>query len=220
MNKLLLIDDDEGLCELLTEYLVSEGFTVASVHNGPDGVSLAAADEWDAIILDVMLPGMNGFDVLKRIQALTQSPVLMLTARGEDTDTVDYVAKPCSPRVLVARLRNLLRRREQPPSHTGTQRRIGDLTYDSANRKVTVAEQPVELTGAEFNLLVLLLDSAGEVVSKEVLAKEGLGRALQAYDRRIETHMAQIRKKLGPLPDGALRIKTVRGAGYQYLVNG
>ena len=228
MNKLLLIDDDEGLCELLTEYLVSEGFTVASVHNGPDGVSLAAADEWDAIILDVMLPGMNGFDVLKRIQALTQSPVLMLTARGEDTDTVlglelgadDYVAKPCSPRVLVARLRNLLRRRELQQPAMSTQRRIGDLTYDSANRKVTVAEQPVELTGAEFNLLVLLLDKAGEVVSKEVLAKEGLGRALQAYDRRIETHMAQIRKKLGPLPDGASRIKTVRGAGYQYLVNG
>lgn len=227
MNKLLLIDDDEGLCELLTEYLVGEGFTVESVHSGPDGVARAAADEWDAIILDVMLPGMNGFDVLKRIQAHSSSPVLMLTARGEDTDTVlglelgadDYVAKPCSPRVLVARLRNLLRRRQEQQPQATTHRHIGDLTFDTANRQVTVAGQVVELTGAEFNLLVLLLESAGEVVSKEVLAKEGLGRALQAYDRRIETHMAQIRKKLGPLPDGRSRITTVRGAGYQYLLN-
>ena len=222
MNKLLLIDDDESLCELLEEYLTGEGFVVESVHTGPDGIARATSDEWDAIILDVMLPGMNGFDVLKRIQARTKTPVLMLTARGEDTDTVlglelgadDYVAKPCSPRVLVARLRNLLRRKSDRQQTTGTQRQVGDLTIDTASRHVNVAGEAVELTGAEFNLLALLLENAGEVVSKEVLAKEGLGRALQAYDRRIETHMAQIRKKLGSQPDGSPRITTVRGAGY------
>ena len=226
MNKILLIDDDVALCELLAEYLASEGFDVASAHTGPDGLARAADGSWDAVVLDVMLPGMNGFDVLKQLQAQGVGPVLMLTARGEDTDTVlglelgadDYVAEPCSPRVLVARLRNLLRRKGETPAATG-QRQIGDLSLDASKRRVTVANRDVALTGAEFNLLSLLLDHAGELVSKEVLAKQGLGRALQAYDRRIETHMAQIRKKLGPLPDGSPRIKTVRGGGYQYLLN-
>ncbi|MEE9358025.1 response regulator transcription factor [Candidatus Vondammii sp. HM_W22] len=151
----------------------------------------------------------------------------MLTARGEDTDTVlglelgadDYVAKPCSPRVLVARLRNLLRRKMNIQT-VQTLKSVGDLAFDTASRRVTVRGEAVVLTGAEFNLLILLLEHAGELVSKEILAKEGLGRALQAYDRRIETHMIQIRKKLGPLPDGTSRIKTVRGSGYQYLVSG
>ncbi|MEJ2455979.1 MAG: response regulator transcription factor [Candidatus Thiodiazotropha sp.] len=228
MSKILLIDDDVALCELLTEYLAGEGFSVDSAHSGSEGVARALSAEWDAVVLDVMLPGMNGFDVLKQLQAQGVGPVLMLTARGEDTDTVlglelgadDYVAKPCSPRVLVARLRNLLRRRgeEAAPAAT-TQRQVGDLNLDTANRRVLVGGRDVELTGAEFNLLVLLLEHAGVVVSKEVLAKQGLGRALQAYDRRIETHMAQIRKKLGPQADGSPRIKTVRGAGYQYLLS-
>ncbi len=226
MSKILLIDDDVALCELLTEYLTGEGFTVDSAHSGSDGVARALAAEWDAVVLDVMLPGMNGFDVLKQLQAQGVGPVLMLTARGEDTDTVlglelgadDYVAKPCSPRVLVARLRNLLRRRGEETS-SSTQRQVGDLNLDTANRRVTVGGREIELTGAEFNLLVLLLEHAGALVSKEVLAKQGLGRALQAYDRRIETHMAQIRKKLGPQADGTPRIKTVRGAGYQYLLS-
>jgi two-component system response regulator CpxR len=226
MKKILLIDDDVGLCELLTEYLVGEGFAVESAHTGPEGVSRVIANGWDAIVLDVMLPGMNGFDVLKQIESQTTVPVLMLTARGDDTDTVlglelgadDYVAKPCSPRVLVARLRNLLRRKAGEPDNP-IETRIGDLSYDIQNRQVKVGEREIELTGAEFNLLALLLKHAGELVSKEVLAKQGLGRGLQAYDRRIETHMAQIRKKLGPQSDGSPRIKTVRGAGYQYLIS-
>ena len=225
MSRILLIDDDVALCELLDEYLAGEGFEVESVHTGPEGVSCAQSSEWDAIVLDVMLPGMNGFDVLKQIQHQIDAPVLMLTARGEDTDTVlglelgadDYVAKPCSPRVLVARLRNLLRRKSDS-TPAGSQRQIGDLSYDVSKRQVSLDGQPVDLTGAEFNLLRLLLEHAGQLVSKEVLALEGLGRALQAYDRRIETHMAQIRKKLGPLPDGSPRIKTVRGAGYHYVL--
>jgi two-component system response regulator CpxR len=227
MNRILLIDDDESLCELLSEYLASEGFDVVSVHTGPEGVSRASAGQWDVIVLDVMLPGMNGFDVLKQIQGSNGAPVLMLTARGEDTDTVlglelganDYVAKPCSPRVLVARLRNLMRHRIGEPAAMSGQLQVGDLSYDKHNRMVKIADREIQLTGAEFNLLALLLEHAGELVSKEILAKRGLGRALQAYDRRIETHMAQIRKKLGPMVDGSPRIKTVRGAGYQYLLN-
>jgi two-component system response regulator CpxR len=228
MNRVLLIDDDVTLCELLSEYLASEGFLVSSVHNGPDGVQRVRQEEWDLVVLDVMLPGMSGFDVLKRIQADVDVPVLMLTARGEDTDTVlglelgadDYVAKPCSPRVLVARLRNLLRRRTDASDDDGTAgRQVGDLVYDTSTRTVSIQGRAIELTGAEFNLLVLLLQHAGEVVPKPLLAERGLGRALQTYDRRIETHMAQIRKKLGPSADGSARIKTVRGAGYQYVAS-
>lgn len=222
MPQILLIDDDRALCELLGEYLEGEGFTVESLHDGESGATRALAGEWDAIILDVMMPGMSGFDVLKRIKPAVSAPVLMLTARGEDTDTVvglelgadEYVAKPCSPRVLVARLRALLRRHA---NHAPTEQlRVGDLTLDMGNRSVTVGGEPVELTGAEFNLLQLLVAHAGTVVSKEQLASEGLGRPLQAYDRRIETHMAQIRRKLGPLADGNPRIHTLRGTGYQY----
>lgn len=221
MPKILLIDDDRALCELLGEYLESEGFSVESVYDGQSGAARAQSGEWDAIILDVMMPGMSGFDVLKQIKPAVSAPVLMLTARGEDTDTVvglelgadEYVAKPCSPRVLVARLRALLRRSGVEASEVI---RVGDLELDAGSRSVSVAGEPVELTGAEFNLLQLLVSSAGKVVSKEVLASEGLGRPLQAYDRRIETHMAQIRRKLGPLADGGQRIHTVRGTGYQY----
>lgn len=223
MPKILLIDDDEALCELLAEYLAGEDFTVQAVHDGAQGEVQALSGDWDAIILDVMLPGMNGFDVLKRIKPKITAPVLMLTARGEDTDTVlglelgadDYVAKPVSPRVLVARLRALLRRQGDDASSGVT--RVGDVTLDEASRRVTVGSAEVILTGAEFNLLALLLRHAGHVVSRDVLAEDGLGRALQAFDRRIETHMAQIRRKLGPLPDGSARIQTVRGAGYQYV---
>ncbi len=223
MPKVLLIDDDQALCELLGEYLAGEGFELHSAHDGREGVRLAVTGRWDAVILDVMLPGMNGFEVLKRIKSSSKLPVLMLTARGEDTDTVvglelgadDYVAKPASPRVLAARLRALLRRQEQD-RETGELLRIGDLLMDSGNRSVQVDGRPVELTGAEFNLLHLLLEQAGSIVGRDVLAEQGLGRPLQGYDRRIETHMAQIRRKLGPLSDGSPRIHTVRGTGYQY----
>lgn len=223
MTRVLLVDDDEALCELLGEYLESEGFSVRSVHNGVEALEAAQQEAWDAIILDVMLPGMSGFDVLKRIKPLVEVPVLMLTARGDDTDTVvglelgadEYVAKPTSPRVLVARLRALLRRSATEESHTVL--RVGDLELDPGSRSVAVAGQPVELTGAEFNLLHILLNHAGSVVSREMLANDGLGRPLQAFDRRIETHMTQIRRKLGPLPNGGQRIHTVRGAGYQYV---
>ncbi|MDX1335292.1 MAG: response regulator transcription factor [Gammaproteobacteria bacterium] len=223
MNRILLIDDDVELSKLLSEYLRGEGFEVDAVFDGATAVETLRSGHWDAVILDVMLPGMNGFDILKQVRPGLESPVLMLTARGEDTDTVlglelgadDYVAKPVSPRVLVARLRALMRRPGQAESHTIE---VGDLSLDKASRSVQVSGNPVELTGAEFNLLQCLVEQAGHVVSREILAEQGLGRALQAYDRRIETHMTQIRRKLGPLTGGEQRIQTVRGSGYQYVL--
>ncbi len=224
---ILLVDDDEALCGLLSEYLEMEGFEVSMVHDGKQALQLinSVRQSWDAIILDVMLPGINGFDLLKAIRPDCVCPVLMLTARGEDTDTVlglelgadEYVAKPVSPRVLVARLRALIRRASS--DQTNRVVRVGDLELDKQARSITVAGSGIELTGAEFNLLDQLIERAGQVVSRERLAAEGLGRPLQAYDRRIETHIAQIRRKLGPQADGTDRIKTVRGAGYQYLVS-
>lgn len=233
--RILLVDDDETLCELLSEYLMAEGFDVSSVHDGTTALTRitdTTEQAWDAIILDVMLPGMNGFDLLKAIRPSSSTPVLMLTARGEDIDTVlglelgadEYVTKPVSPRVLVARLRALIRRHSDPQEvvqendKEAGRIQVGDLAIDEQARLVQVAGDRVNLTGAEFNLLTLLVNNAGHVVSRETLAAEGLGRALQAYDRRIETHMAQIRRKLGAQADGSERIKTVRGAGYQYVV--
>ena len=228
MNKaphILLIDDDIELCDLLSEYLSSEGFNVTSVHDGTSAMKQITTESntWDGIILDVMLPEMNGFDVLKAIRLHYTTPVLMLTARGEDTDTVlglelgadDYVAKPASPRVLVARLRALMRRDQNEP---GSTLRVGDIALDKQARKIMINSDPVKLTGAEFNLLALLLENAGHIVSRETLAAEGLGRALTAHDRRIETHIAQIRQKIGNFNDGSPRILTVRGKGYQYVV--
>jgi len=223
--KLLLIDDDRALCELLNEYLTQEGFDVTTHYDGEAALACIQAhpDEFDAIILDVMLPGMNGFDILKSIPAENTAPILMLTARGEDTDTVlglelgadDYVAKPVSPRVLVARLRALIRRR-QPEADTSLLV-IGDLQLNETTREVSIAGQDCPLTGAEFNLLSLLVQHVGQIVSRETLAAEGLGYPLQAYDRRIETHIAQIRRKLRQCTGDKERIKTVRGAGYLYV---
>ena len=224
---LLLADDDKRLCELLSEFLELEEFDVTVVHDGTSALEYIndSSVNWDAIILDVMMPGMNGFDILKAMSLNQTAPILMLTARGEDTDTVlglelgadEYVTKPVSPRVLVARLRALMRRGSSDKDQTILE--VGDLSLNEAARVVQIAGQAIDLTGAEFNLLAQLIHNAGQVVSREQLALKGLGRALQAYDRRIETHMAQIRRKIGQHADGSGRIKTVRGSGYQYIVN-
>lgn len=224
---LLLADDDQTLCELLREFLELEGFDVTVVHDGLTALEKInnGLSKWDAIILDVMMPGMNGFDILKSIAPRQRAPILMLTARGEDTDTVlglelgadEYVAKPVSPRVLVARIRALLRRGAVEQDFADLQ--VGDLSLNEAAREVRIDGSMVDLTGAEFNLLKLLVKQAGQVVSREQLALDGLGRALTAYDRRIETHMAQIRRKIGKHHDDGERIKTIRGAGYQYIVS-
>jgi two-component system response regulator CpxR len=175
-----------------------------------------------------MMPKRNGFDVLRELRATSTLPVLMLTARGEDIDSIvglelgadDYLAKPCSPRVLVAHIRAILRRVEAQAEGGGetTPERmtVGDVTVHTGSRTVTRAGQPVAMTSTEFGVLAVLMREAGNVVSKQALSERALGRKLGRYDRGLDMHVSNLRKKLGPLPDGADRILTVRGVGYQY----
>ncbi len=225
MNHVLLVDDDQELAGMLKEYLEGDGFHVTLSHNGEHGLGLARQGGFDALVLDVMLPGRDGLDVLRELRRTQATPVLMLTARGDDVDTIvglelgadDYLPKPCNPRVLVARLRALLRRGSRSSESTGVLG-AGDLTLDPGRREVHLADVPVELTGTEFDVLLALIRQAGHLVDKDKLSQDALGRPLSPYDRSIDMHISNLRRKLGPLPDGGPRIKTVRGAGYQYVV--
>jgi len=227
MTRLLLIDDDNELCTMLAEYLATEDFDVDMAHDGTRGLEQAQQADYDAIILDVMLPGMNGFDVLRELRQQQQTPVLMLTARGDDIDSIvglelgadDYLPKPCNPRVLVARLRAVLRRRHLPASETGEDAEplhIGPLRLDPGSRRAQINEQVLTLTSTEFSVLEVLVRKAGQVVSKEALSEQALGRPLTRYDRSIDMHVSSLRKKLGPLSDNQSPIQTIRGMGYQY----
>jgi two-component system response regulator CpxR len=178
------------------------------------------------VVLDVMMPGRNGFDVLRALRATSRVPVLMLTARGEDVDSIvglelgadDYLAKPCNPRVLVARIRAVLRRAEAGTAESahGEVVGVGDVELDPGSRSVRQHGRPVELTSTEFSVLAALLRRAGEVVSKADLSQAALGRELGRYDRSLDMHVSNLRRKLGPAPGGDERIKTVRGVGYLY----
>jgi two-component system response regulator CpxR len=227
MDHILIIDDDVALCELVTEYLEPLGFEIESVHRGDAGVDRALAGEHQLVVLDVMLPGLNGFEVLRRIRADSKVPVLMLTARGDDVDRIvgleigadDYLPKPFNPRELTARIRAILRRTsaEAPTDQTATKKlSVGDVQLDSGTRAVSRAEENVELTAVEFDLLEKLLRAAGEIVTRDELSKEVLGRSLSPFDRSIDMHISNLRKKLGHHFGGTERIKTVRGVGYIY----
>lgn len=227
MARILIADDDVELCELLTEYLTSEGFRIETVNDGESAVDRVLEGDFDALVLDVMLPQLNGFDALRRIRRRSTTPVLMLTARGEDVDRIvglemgadDYMPKPCNPRELSARLRAILRRTAGSNNAAAeTKLTVGDVMLDTAARKVTCGGEEKSLTGAEFKVLEALLLKSGEIVSKAQLAQFALGRRLTPYDRSIDVHISNLRKKLGPHPDDSQRIKTVRGAGYQYSV--
>src|SRR6185437_6022580 len=185
MEHVLVIDDDVGLCELVGEYLQPEGYTVEAIHNGEKGIDRALSNEHDLVVLDVMLPGTNGFDVLRRIRARSRIPVLMLTARGDDVDRIvgleigadDYLPKPFNPRELVARIRAVLRRtRGHGEASVPDVIRVGDVELDPATRTVLNRGKPVELTSVEFSLLQVLLREAGRVVTREDLVDEVLGR--------------------------------------------
>jgi two-component system response regulator CpxR len=232
MEFILVIDDDRDLCELLAEYLSQEGFWVETVHDGEKGMEKALSGSYGAIVLDVMLPGnRDGFDVLRQMRARIDTPVLMLTARGDDVDRIvglemgadDYLPKPFNPRELVARLRAILRRsgRKVGRGSAGipcVRHRMGDVEMDLGTRSVARAGKPVELTTAEFNLLEILLFRAGRLVTRDELTQRVLGRPLSPYDRSIDVHVSKLRKKLGPEPGGAERIKSIRGSGYIYVL--
>jgi two-component system response regulator CpxR len=225
MDRILIVDDDIELCGLVGEYLAPEGFRVEAVHDGETGLQRALNGNYLLVVLDVMLPGMSGFDVLRRIRATSRIPVLLLTARGEDVDRIvgleigadDYLPKPFNPRELVARIRAVLRR-------TATDRRvgvaappeilrIGDIELDPATRTVKHAGLPVDLTSVEFNLLEVLLREAGRVVTREELVSAVLSRKFSPFDRSIDMHVSKVRKKLGDNQE-VEHIKTVRGVGY------
>jgi DNA-binding response OmpR family regulator len=228
MHRILVIDDDIELCELLTDYLTPEGFQVEVVHDGVQGADRALASEPALVVLDVMLPGMSGFDVLRQIRAGSNVPVLMLTARGDDVDRIvglemgadDYLPKPFNPRELVARIRAIQRRldpaRERASGRTRPFLVVGDVRLDPGARVVLQGNHPVDLTSVEFTLLEVLLRAAGQVVTREDLAKQVLGRPLSPYDRSIDVHISSLRKKLGHQTGDTERIKTVRGTGYVY----
>lgn len=225
MTRLLLADDDAELCEMLTEYLAGEGFSVEIVHDGTSALEKALADRYDLIVLDVMMPGMSGLDVLREIRRHSLRPVLMLTARGGDVESIvglelgadDYLPKPCNPRVLVARIRAVLRRASsEAQSGEAQDLHVGDLELQRGSRRVLRDGEAVELTSTEFSVLAVLLRAAGEVVGKETLSERALGRELTRYDRSLDMHISNLRRKLGPLPGGEERIHTVRGIGYLY----
>jgi DNA-binding response OmpR family regulator len=232
MHRILVIDDDVELCELLTDYLTPEGLQVETVHEGEQGADRALSGEHALVVLDVMLPGMSGFDVLRRIRAGSSVPVLMLTARGDEVDRIvglemgadDYLPKPFNPRELVARIRAIQRRvepgmdREARTGRTVDRLVVGDVLLDPGARAVLRANHPVELTSVEFTLLEVLLRAAGQVVTREDLAKEVLGRRLSPYDRSIDVHISSLRRKLGHQLGERERIKTVRGVGYLYTL--
>jgi two-component system response regulator CpxR len=231
MNRILIIDDDEELCELVSEYLTVEGFEVEVVNDGESGLEKALREEQDLVILDVMLPKKNGFDVLRELRQTSKIPVLMLTARGEDTERIvgleigadDYLPKPFNPRELVARLRAILRRSETTDDSKQIEDdklQVDDVEVKISARSATKNGEDLGLTSVEFELLAMLLKNAGTIVKKEDLSEQVLERRLSPYDRSLDMHVSNLRKKLDS-HGSEERIKTVRSAGYIYtVVNG
>jgi two-component system response regulator CpxR len=228
--RVLLIDDDAELCDLLARYLRGEGFDVRLNHDGPSGLESVRRGGFDIALIDVMLPGMNGFDLVRSIRASSDLPILMLTARGDEVDRIvglelgadDYLPKPFHSRELLARMNAILRRSRSRVSvqpHVGDRLVIGDIDLDISARMTKRGGERIELTSVEFHLLELLLRSAGRVVSREELFRRVLGRREASYDRSLDMHISNLRKKLGHLGGSNERIKTVRGSGYIYAVS-
>ncbi|WP_342114678.1 response regulator transcription factor [Pseudoduganella sp. OTU4001] len=225
MNKVLLIDDDVELVDMFQEYLVQEGFEVTTAHDGETGAAAALTGLYAIAVLDVMMPRMNGLETLRRIRAVSRMPILMLTARGDDTDRIvglelgadDYVTKPCTPRELTARIRAILRRTQAVPD-TGTgPLMVGQLSMWPEQRRAAWAGMPLDLTSTEFNLLEVLARNAGKPVSKNILSEQGLGRPMARFDRNIDVHMSSLRHKLGTIADGRSCLQTVYRLGYQLI---
>ncbi|TWH65008.1 DNA-binding response OmpR family regulator [Azomonas agilis] len=225
MSKLLLIDDDQELCELLASWLTQEGFELDVCHEAQSARGALAEQQPEVVILDVMLPDGSGLELLRQLRALyPELPVLMLSARGEPLDRIlglelgadDYLSKPCDPRELTARLRAILRR-TQPVSHNNPLE-IGDLRYSAARGMAYIRDQEVSLTLTEGRILEALLAHPTEPIDKQALAEHALGRKLTLYDRSLDMHVSNLRRKLGPHADGRPRILALRGRGYLYQV--
>jgi two-component system response regulator CpxR len=223
-----VVDDDRDLCHLVAQYLEPEGFTLSTVHTGGEGIKSAIEGNHELIVLDVMLPDRKGFDVLREIRTRVRTPVLMLTAKGDEFDRVlglelgadDYLPKPFSPRELIARISAILRRSGWQSESTITTRppviHSADIDLDLAARTVSKAGKPLKLTSAEFDLLRAFVEAPGQVLTRELLVESVLDRKFSPFDRSIDLHISNLRRKLGPKNDGAERIRSVRGIGYLY----
>ena len=222
--QILVVDDDVELCELVAEYLEPDGYRVEAVHDGNEGLGRALSGEHVLVVLDYMLPGLNGFELLKQIRSKSRVPIVMLTARGDATSRIvglqigadDYLPKPFDPLELVARINAVLRRvlpEDDTAAHVIT---IGDLEIDRRTRSVRRGKDNIELTLVEFALLEKLIHARGRIVSREELVRDVLHRPLSPFDRSMDTHVANLRRKLGHQVNGVERIKTVRSIGYIY----
>jgi two-component system response regulator CpxR len=223
---ILIADDDTELCELLREYLGMEGFEVRLAFDGEQALAESRRPGLDAMVLDIMMPRMNGIDVLRNLRKESELPVIMLTARGDDIDRIiglelgadDYLAKPANPRELLARIRAILRRSNT--QSTVATLEVGDLVLNQARRELHRDGLLIDLTSTEFSILQLLLQRSGEIVEKKDMYLAALGREPVAYDRSIDMHVSNLRRKLGQAMDGTERIETIRGIGYQYRFGG
>ncbi|MFM7214408.1 MAG: response regulator transcription factor [Verrucomicrobiota bacterium] len=227
-TRVLVIDDDRKLCRLIRDYLSPMGYSVEAVHTGPEGVERATAETWQAVILDLMLPGMDGFEVLKRIRARSEVPVLMLTARGDEADRIvgleigadDYLPKTFSTRELLARLRAVTRRsiRSTPSEESAPEEiRVGSIRILPDTRKALLNDTPLDLTPVEFDLLTSLARAKGRVRSREALLEEIRDRNYDVFDRSIDVHISALRRKLDDDPKEPRFIRTYRGAGYMLI---
>jgi len=224
-TRILIADDDVELCALLKEFFESEDFEVMLAHDGQAALDAARQPGLDLAVLDVMMPNLNGLDVLKELRKESRLPVIMLTARGDDLDRIlglelgadDYVPKPCNPRELLARIRAVIRRSGGTPAQSVIQ--VDDLELNQGNRTLLREGATVELTSTEFSILQSLLQHRGEVVSKRDLYVTALGREPVAHDRSVDMHVSNLRRKLGAAADGENRIETIRGIGYLYRVS-
>src|SRR5215510_9377489 len=221
--QILIVDDDVELCELVAEYLEPDGYTVEAVHDGQTGLERALSGEHALAVLDYMLPGLNGFELLKQIRSRSRLPVVMLTARGDAVSRIvglqigadDYLPKPFDPFELVARI-NAVLRRALPEENSQSALTVGDVEMDHRTRTVRRGGETIDLTLVEYALLEKLLQNPGQIVSRDLLVKEVLHRAPSPFDRSMDTHVANLRRKLGHQVDGVERIKTVRSIGYIY----
>jgi two-component system OmpR family response regulator len=223
MTNLLLIDDDSELSGMLTDYLAREGFATTAVASGGEGVLAALSGRFNAVILDVMLPDLTGFEVLRKIKGASAIPIIMLTAKGSDVDRVvglemgadDYVAKPYYPRELVARIRAVLRRPPWREPVIASAIAGWPLTLSKPRREVAWRGTPIGLTVTEFKILEILMTTGESVATKDDISRHALGRIRESYDRSVDVHISNLRRKLGVASGGALEVETMRGIGYR-----
>ena len=233
LMKVLLVDDDQKLCRLIQEYLKPMGYMVDAVHTGKEGLKKALTGEYQVMILDVMLPGMDGFEVLKALRKESDMPVLMLTARGDETDRIvglevgadDYLPKTFSTRELLARLRAVTRRYYRPsapaaPEQPAATLIAGNLVIHPKSREVFLDEELLSLTPIEYDLLTSLANAAGRVLTRDQLLDSVAGRSYDVFDRSIDVHISSLRRKLKDDPRDPTYIKTIRSAGYMFCIPG